>query len=50
MFFISEKFQHRPRNNRMKVKPYFRTTLAKPYQGKHYHEAGASVVGSLAPG
>lgn len=28
----------------MKVKPYFRTTLAKPYQGKYYHEAGTSVV------
>lgn len=28
----------------MKVKPYFRTTLAKPYQGKHYHEEGTSVV------
>lgn len=28
----------------MKIKPYFRTKSTKPYQGKHYHEAGTSVV------
>ena len=28
----------------MKVKPYFRTTLAEPFQGKHLHKAGAEVV------
>lgn len=28
----------------MKIKPYFKTTLAKPFQGKHFHDAGASVV------
>lgn len=28
----------------MKVKPYFKTTLAEPFQGKHLHEAGAEVV------
>lgn len=28
----------------MKIKPYFKTKLAKPFQGKHHHPAGASVV------
>lgn len=28
----------------MKVKPYFRTTLAEPFQGKYLHEAGTEVV------
>jgi hypothetical protein len=28
----------------MKVKPYFKTTLAKPYQGKFYHEAGKAAA------
>ena len=28
----------------MKIKPYFKTTLAEPYQGKYLHEAGAEVV------
>jgi len=28
----------------MKVKPYFRTTLAKPYQGQFFHPAGTSVI------
>lgn len=28
----------------MKIKPYFKTTLSEPYQGKYYHETGASVV------
>ena len=28
----------------MKVKPYFRSTLSEPFQGKHYHEAGTTVV------
>ncbi len=28
----------------MKIKPYFKTKLTKPYQAKHYHEAGTSVA------
>ncbi|MDB4940246.1 MAG: hypothetical protein JWO40_671 [Candidatus Doudnabacteria bacterium] len=28
----------------MKINPYFRTTLAKPFQGKFLHEAGAEVI------
>jgi len=28
----------------MKIKPYFKTTLAKPYQGEHFHPAGTSVI------
>ncbi|MFM2384026.1 MAG: hypothetical protein RIQ72_598 [Candidatus Parcubacteria bacterium] len=28
----------------MKIKPYFKTELAKPYQGKFLHEAGTSVI------
>ncbi|MCX6797670.1 MAG: hypothetical protein NTX66_00400 [Candidatus Falkowbacteria bacterium] len=28
----------------MKIKPYFRTKLSEPFQGKYYHEAGASVA------
>lgn len=28
----------------MKIKPYLKTTLAKPYQGKSFHDVGASIV------
>jgi len=28
----------------MKIKPYFKSTLAEPYQGKFLHKAGATVV------
>lgn len=28
----------------MKIKPYFKSTLAKPFQGKHFHDVGTSVV------
>jgi len=28
----------------MRINPYFRTTLAEPFQAKHSHEAGAEVV------
>lgn len=28
----------------MRIKPYFKTELAEPYQGKHFHDVGASVI------
>ncbi len=28
----------------MKIKPYFKSTLAKPFQGKHFHDVGTTVV------
>ncbi|MBU6231887.1 MAG: hypothetical protein KGI45_00815 [Patescibacteria group bacterium] len=28
----------------MKIKPYFKSALAKPFQGKHFHDVGTTVV------